>query len=72
MRLASRFVLLWTLLALLALSGACATTISPERRQFMSDCTAQCDTGREPPQIGPMGRPANQHDTRTDCDKRCQ
>ncbi|HJX51132.1 MAG TPA: hypothetical protein VJ801_00055 [Polyangia bacterium] len=72
MRLASQSVFFWTLVALLALAGACATTISPERRQRMSDCAAQCDTGREPPQIGPMGMPANQHDTRSDCEKRCQ
>ena len=72
MRLASQSVFSWTLLALLALNSACATTISPERRQRMSDCAAQCDTGREPPQIGPMGTPAKQHDTRTDCEQRCQ
>jgi hypothetical protein len=72
MRFVWQAVLSWTVLALLALSGACATSTPPERRQRVSDCMAQCDVGREPPLSGPMGMPANQHDTRTDCERRCQ
>jgi hypothetical protein len=72
MRLAIRPAWFWTLLPLVALSGACATTMTSAQRQRMSDCAAQCDVGREPPPFDPMGRPVNQHDTRTDCEKRCQ
>jgi hypothetical protein len=73
MRFASQSVLSWTVLAFLraALSAACATTISPERRQFMSDCATQCDVGREPPQSGPMGQPTSSHSTLSDCETRC-
>jgi hypothetical protein len=70
MRFVSRTVLSW--MALAVLSGACATTMTPAQRQRMSDCAAQCDVGREPPSPGPMGRPANGFDTRTECEKRCQ
>jgi hypothetical protein len=70
MHLVPRTVLSWTVLALL--SGACATTTTPAQHQRMSDCAAQCDVGREPSSSGPMGRPANGFDTRTDCEKRCQ
>jgi hypothetical protein len=70
MRFVSRAVLSWTVIA--ALSDACATTMTPEQRRRMSDCAAQCDVGREPSSSGPMGRPVNGFDTRTDCEKRCQ
>jgi hypothetical protein len=74
MSLAPQSLLSWAVLMLLvaALSAACATTMSPERRQRASDCMAQCDAGREPPVSGPMDRPAYSHDTRTDCERRCQ
>jgi hypothetical protein len=72
MHLVPRSALSWTLIALVALSGACATTLTPAQRQRMSDCAAQCDVGREPLPFDPMGSPVNQHDTRTDCEKRCQ
>jgi len=64
MRLASRFVLCWTVIALLALSGACAVTMSSDRRQRISDCLARCDEGRE--------RPGQSRNSLTDCEKRCQ
>jgi hypothetical protein len=74
MSLAPQSLLSWAVLMLLvaALSAACATTMSPERRQRASDCMAQCDAGREPPVSGPMGQPAFAHDMRSDCEKRCQ
>jgi len=70
MHLVPRLVLSWTLLAMP--SGACASTLTPAQRQRMSDCAAQCELGRGPPAFDPMGSPVNQHDTRTDCEKRCQ
>jgi hypothetical protein len=60
-----------TLVAVSFLAG-CAT-LSPERRQRISDCIAQCDAGREPPAAGPMGNPGGSvHDMRSDCESRCQ
>jgi len=71
MQLAPQFLVSWMVLALVWLSGACATTMSPDKRQRILDCVAQCDAGREPQRSEPMG-PLNRHDTRTDCEKRCQ
>ena len=57
---------------LAVLRSACGESVAAERRQRASDCMAQCDAGREPPVSGPMDRPAYSHDTRTDCERRCQ
>jgi len=73
MRLAHKSVISWGALALLcaALSATCATTMSPAQRQRMSDCVAQCDRGREPPQSDPMGRDPYSHSTLSDCEAHC-